>query len=89
VDDVNLVERLMETETVFGCEVYTNRDGPEAAARIAALEAALREIEKIAADCERINLIGRNPDAKLAGTIRNVLATARALLPDGGDDAKG
>ena len=43
-------------------------------ARIAELEAALQKIDRITADCERINLIGKTPDAKLAGTIRNIRA---------------
>jgi hypothetical protein len=48
--------------------------------RIDALTAALHEIEKMCLTTEKINLVGKSPDAALAGTLRSVMATTRTAL---------
>ncbi len=45
-----------------------------------ALHKALQNIEKRCAEYEHINLVGRTPNAKKGGTLRNVLLIARAAL---------
>lgn len=66
-----------------------NPDGPEAADRIEQLEAdnaklreALEDIERRCSEHDRINLIGKTPSAKKAGTIRNVMLRARTALQE-------
>lgn len=52
--------------------------------RIAELEAGLREIVRRHSEYEDINLVGKTKKAAKAGTIRNTLVTARALLAKAG-----
>lgn len=53
-------------------------------ARLRAENERLREqfetIKQVCADCVRINLVGKTPDATLAGTLRTVLHHTRAAL---------